>query len=113
MSDLDDAMKIAGARAAIWFPDVWTGKGERSIASQIGLELGSEAGEVLDVIKRYGRVDGARAMAYRRGPMLADLHGECADVLMNVASLQRLFDLDLTGALLHGIAYNDTRFPAR
>ena len=98
-------------RNPVWFPDVWTAKPERHIAMHAGLELGSECGEVLDVIKRFSRVDGIAAATHRR--QMPELLGrELSDVLCNVAVLASLFDVDLDGAMIDVIARNDGRFPS-
>ena len=102
---------VVAARAPVWFPDVFAAKSERSIAVHHGLELGSEAGEVLDVLKRYNRWDGARAMRYRREQLPTAIARALADVLCNVAVIADLFDVDLTAALGDVIARNDLRFP--
>lgn len=111
MSDLDTAMRLAAKQAPAWFPDVWIAKSTRSIAVHHALELGSECGEVLDVVKQWNRVDGTGADNWRAvmGPLVGH---ELADVLCNVAVLAAMFDLDLATELAVVIARNDARFPA-
>lgn len=109
--DLSRVMGEAADRAAVWFPHVWTAKGRRTVAVHHALELGSEVGEVLDVVKQWNRVDGMQADEWRA--VMAPLLGrELADVLCNVAVLAKLFDLDLADELRRVVQRNDDRFPA-
>jgi NTP pyrophosphatase (non-canonical NTP hydrolase) len=107
---LSVVMGEAADRAPVWFPHVWTAKGNRTIAVHHALELGSEVGEVLDVVKQWNRVDGLMADEWRAvmAPMLGR---ELADVLCNVAVLAKLFGLDLADELGRVIARNNSRFP--
>lgn len=94
MTDLRALQARALADSKFWFPDVH----ERDPISHFALGLGGEAGEVLNVVKKWHRGPGRNTNPMPESEMRELLEGELPDVFIYLLDLASVLGIDLAEA---------------